>query len=96
MRHLSGLTRSFLYVTRVPIVQQSPSFVVIQRPYACGYKTEYPGWFFNCTEMLTCAEQIGLQLVREFLIEERPHVHNAPEQAGYRGFLFRSPHASAS
>ena len=91
MKRLAVLTRSYLFITRLPIVEQSKSFVVIQRPYACGYETEYPGWFLNRGELLTYTEQIGLHLQREFLIQERPHVPNAPEQAAYRGFLFRAP-----
>ena len=87
---LSRLTRSYLFITRIPIIEKADTFVVIQRPYACGYETEYPGWFLNHQEFVTHAEQIGLRLQREFLIQERPHVPNAPEQAAYRGFLFRT------
>ena len=63
---------------------------MIQRPYACGYETEYQGWFLNRHEFITCAEELGLHLLREFLIDERPFVPNAPAQAAYRGFLFRT------
>lgn len=96
MKRLSALADSYLYITRLPIVEQSRSFVVVQRPYACGYETEYPGWFLNHSEFVNFAHEIGLRLLCEFLIEERPDVPCAPEQAAYRGFLFRSPRLSAS
>jgi putative methyltransferase (TIGR04325 family) len=86
---LAKVTGRYLYVTRLPVVQQAPSYVVVQRPHACGYHTEYQGWFLNREALLGAADSLGLALVREFLIDERPPVPNAPEQAGYRGFLFR-------
>jgi len=89
LQKLAAVTRDYLYVTRVPIVHQVPSFVVVQRPYQFGYKTEYLGWFLNRREFLDRAEDIGLDLVREFLIQERPMVKGAPEQSEGRGFLFR-------
>jgi hypothetical protein len=63
--------------------------VVVQRPHACGYHTEYLGWFLNRDEFLSAAAGCGLGLRREFLIDERPPVPGAPEQAEYRGFLFQ-------
>ena len=89
LQKLAALTLDHLYVTRVPIVHQVPSFVVVQRPYQFGYKTEYLGWFLNRQEFLERAKGIGLDLVREFLIQERPIVKGAPEQSESRGFLFR-------
>ena len=77
-----------LYLTRQPCVQHAPSYVVVQRPYRHGYQTEYPGWFLNQPELLGYSAELGLRLVREFLVDERPFVPNAPEQADYRGFLF--------
>jgi len=81
-------SRRFVYVTRLPIVHHAPSFVVIQRPRAGGYDTEYLGWFFNRAEFLRGAHEAGLRLVREFLVDERPHTHGAPEQCEFRGYLF--------
>jgi putative methyltransferase (TIGR04325 family) len=91
---LAGVCSEYLYVTRQPFVQRAPSFVVVQHPFRHGYETEYAGWFLNEEEFLSFAEELGLSLVREFLIEERPAVPNAPEQADYRGFLFAAPTAS--
>jgi len=89
LRKLAAVTRCYLYVTRVPIVHRVPSFVVVQRPYQFGYKTEYLGWFLNRQEFLERAKEMGLDLAREFLIQERPIVKGAPEQSEGRGFLFR-------
>ena len=87
---LASASRPYLYVTRLPIVHRAASFVVIQRPYQHGYKTEYLSWFLNRQEFLNYMNSLGMDLVREFLIQERPFVHGAPEQGESRGFLFRS------
>ena len=89
LQKLAAVTGRHLYITRVPVVRRVPSFVVVQRPYQYGYRTEYLGWFLNRREFLKRAEDIGLDLVREFLIQERPIVKGAPEQSESRGFLFR-------
>jgi putative methyltransferase (TIGR04325 family) len=86
---LAAVAEDHLYVTRVPIVDRAPSFVVLQRPYAYGYDTEYPGWFLNRGDLLAVIEAAGLVVDREFLVDERPPVVGAPEAATYRGFLFR-------
>ena len=86
---LAGMTGSYLYITRIPMVRHVPSFVVLQRPYGVGYRTEYLGWFLNRDELLDALQVRGMELVREFLIEERPFVHRAPEQGEYQGFLWR-------
>ena len=85
---LARAARRYVYVTRVPIVIENPSFVVVQRPYKRGYLTEYPGWFINRTELLSSASSLGLRLDREFLVGEGMRVAGAPEQAVTRGFLF--------
>jgi len=86
---LAQMTESYLYITRTPVVRRAASFVVVQRPHGLGYDTEYPGWFLNLQELLTGVQALGMELVREFLIDERPFVRNAPEQGEYRGFLWR-------
>ncbi len=86
---LASVSRSYLFITRLPIVHRAASFVVVQRPYHYGYKTEYLCWFLNRQEFLNYVSSLGMDLVREFLIQERPFVHKAPEQGEYRGVLFR-------
>jgi hypothetical protein len=68
-------------------------FFVAPRPHSFGYMTEYPGWFLNRKRVVEFVTQHGLVLEREFLVDERPYVPNAPEQAQYRGLLFRRPEA---
>ena len=84
-RLLAGCTSAFAYFTRIPIVAVAPSFVVNQRAYG----TEYPGWFLNRGEFLSACAGVGLHLEHEFWLDERPVVRDAPEQAEYRGYLFR-------
>lgn len=93
---LASVTDHYLYVTRQPFVETASSFVVVQRPYRHGYMTEYPGWFLNRGEFLAETRVLGLELLREFLIAERPMVPGAPEQAEYRGFLFAAPSGRAT
>ena len=91
---LAGVARDFLFVTRIPIVFHNPSFVVLQR--AESYLgTEFLGWFVNRDELLECARQADLALEREFVMMDHTPAEGAPEQATYRGFLFRSPRHSA-
>jgi putative methyltransferase (TIGR04325 family) len=92
---LVAVAGRYVYVTRQPFVAEGPSFVVVQRPSRYGYLTAYPGWFLNRDEFLAEARGLGLGLIREFLIAERPLVPKAPTQADYRGFLFSAPQTRA-
>jgi putative methyltransferase (TIGR04325 family) len=86
--NLCSVARESLIVTRLPVVESNDDFVVIQRPHHHGYMTEYPGWFVNRQKFVSHVERCGFVLIREFALEERPHVPNAPEQCRYVGFLF--------
>lgn len=81
-------TTRALYITRLPIVSEAPSYVFLQRPYEADYQTEYIGWALRRTEFLDEARASGLSLAREFLIEPVPQIVGAPEQPSQRGFLF--------
>ena len=87
---LASVATKYLLVTRLPTVVKVPSFVYLQRPYAFGYDTEYLGWCLNRDNFLAEADELGLVLVREFVIGQRPPISGAPEQAISRGFLFRA------
>lgn len=89
LEKLAKATAGYLFITRLPIVQQVPSFVIVQRPYEYGYDTEYLGWCLNREEFLQYAQKNGLELMREFVVEQLPPIHLAPEQPGHWGFLFR-------
>ena len=86
---LSHATRDSLLLTRVPLVESEPTFVVIQRAQPYGYETEYLGWVFNRAELLDDAEAAGLRLVREFFLQEPMEIAGAPEPASHGAFLFR-------
>lgn len=88
LAQLSSAFSRYMFITRIPMAQTTPSFVVLQRPYDLEYSAEYLGWVFNQTEFLQAARSQGVQLAREFLVMEDPVILNAPEQPHYRGFLF--------
>ena len=77
-----------MFITRLPIVHQVASYVMVQRPYEYGYNTEYLGWCLNKDEFLQYATSINLILIKEFVIGENPVIYNAPESCQYWGFLF--------
>jgi putative methyltransferase (TIGR04325 family) len=81
-------TKKYLFINRLPIVETKDAFVMVQRPYEYGYDTEYLGWCFNKQDLISLATSLSLKLVREFVAQESPFVHNAPEQPKYYGFLF--------
>lgn len=78
----------YLFVTRLPVIHRSSSYVMLQRPYHYGYDTEYLGWCLNRNDFLKTAEFVGLKLVREFYIGDHEPVLHAPEQPKIYGFLF--------
>jgi len=90
VQRLADATAGYLYIAKLPSVQEVASFVFVQRPYQYGYNTEYLSWCLNRTEFLQTTERSGLELVREFVYGHRPLIHGAPEQNIYRGYLFRS------
>ena len=87
---LGGFAREFLYVARLQSVVIAPSFVALHKIFHDGY-SEFPSWCVNRNEFLNCAEECGLELVREFVFAERWTVRGAPEKPESRGFLFRRP-----
>jgi putative methyltransferase (TIGR04325 family) len=87
-RSLTGFAREFLYIARLQTVSLAPSFVAVNRVYSAGY-TEYLTWFLNDRELVSCVEESGLELVREFLFGETWHTRGMPGKLDSRGFLFR-------
>jgi putative methyltransferase (TIGR04325 family) len=87
---LGRSTSDWLYVTRLPVVRESPPYVVLQRAHAYGYDTEYLGWVLNRGGLLEAAAGAGLELERELVTGVRLRIPGAPEeQIEHRGFLFR-------
>lgn len=91
MKKLVTATSSSLYVTRMLFVNQTESYVALQRPWAYGYQTEYACWIFNKEEFVRCITSFGLKLEREFFLGPGPYIFRAPEQGSFRGFLLRKP-----
>jgi putative methyltransferase (TIGR04325 family) len=92
-RLLASVASPYLYVTRMPFVRRSKSFVALQRVYAYGYDTEVMSWFFNRGEFLDHMASLDLDLVREFVFDKHPRVKHAQEQADIQGFLFKRKEA---
>jgi putative methyltransferase (TIGR04325 family) len=90
-RKLAAAADDCLYVARLQTVPQGDSFAAVQRPYHSGYHGEFPSWFLSTRELVSCLEETGLELVREFVYAEDWHVRGAPEKVDCRGFLFRRP-----
>ncbi len=86
---LAQATEGYLFITRLPIVVQASSYVMIQRVYKNGYDTEYLGWCLNKEEFINSAANSGLKLIQEFYNGENPVILNAPESCQYMGFLFK-------
>ena len=89
VRSLAAVSCPYLFITRLPVVEHGPSFVVVQRPYHHGYLTEYLGWALNRDEFVAFVESLNLSLVREYVICGHPYVYGAPSQMEQRGYLFR-------
>jgi putative methyltransferase (TIGR04325 family) len=88
LRGFSKAAAGHLFVTRLPVIHETPSYVAVQRPYRYGYDTEYLGWCLNRGEFLRTAGSAGLKLIREFYIGGHARIAGAPEQPESRGFLF--------
>lgn len=87
---LAGATGRYLYITRLPVLLGSPSVVVRQQARIQGFNDDLLGWFLNREEFLEHVESLGMQLAREFYVDEHPFIEDVSEQADVRGFLFRS------
>jgi putative methyltransferase (TIGR04325 family) len=86
--------RSFVLITKLPVVQKAPSFVILQRVEKYGYGTEYLGWCLNQAEFQAAAHENQMIWEREFLVSDwEPDVVNAPERLRHKGFLFRKADA---
>jgi putative methyltransferase (TIGR04325 family) len=86
---LAGAAAPWLFVAQLPVVKHAAAFVVLQRPDAYGYDTEYLGWVLNRTAFVEAAMAAGLHLEREFIAPGTIAADGAPETAYLRSFLFR-------
>jgi putative methyltransferase (TIGR04325 family) len=92
LARLGRAAAPWLFVAQLPVAAAAQSFVVLQRPDAYGYATEYLGWVLNKRELLKMALDAGLVLEREFIAPGAIDAAGAPERPVYlRSFLFRRP-----
>jgi putative methyltransferase (TIGR04325 family) len=91
LTRVAKVAKGYFFLTRLPVVEESPSFAARQRVYG----TEMIHMQLNQAEVLQAAERAGLKLFREVVVGDRPYVHGAPEQCELRGWIFKAPEASA-
>jgi len=89
LARIARVASGHVFLSRVPVVFSTPTFVVLQRAESYGLGTEFLGWYINREELLETASGTGLALEREFVMMDHTPAVGAPEQATYRGFLFR-------
>jgi hypothetical protein len=85
LHRIAPSIKEYLYISRLPVVQNSPSFVAIQNLYNSQMLHQQ----INQKELLETVNEIGLTLVREFVVGDRPYIKKAPEQCEVRGWLFK-------
>lgn len=84
---LAHATHGYLLLTRTPVHEQGASYVFSQSAYG----SEWLGWSFSRTELLRCATDAGLVLVREFTMPNAfTSIIKAPYPSQQGGFLFHS------
>jgi putative methyltransferase (TIGR04325 family) len=84
---LAGAADRYLYLARMPVCSEHPSFVILHRLHVFGVRTEALAWVFNRGELIEAVGASGLELQREFLMGLRNSVHRAPEAYQSTGFL---------
>ena len=87
-RKLASAVRGVLYFARLQTVFSTPSFVAVHKPNLPDY-TDFLSWCLNRQELLSCMEESGMKLLREFVYAGSWVVRGAPENPEERGFLFR-------
>lgn len=85
LQNLAPAIKDYFFLTRLPVVEEVPSFVAVQREYG----TEMMHQQLNQVEVLKLVESLGLRCVREFVVGDRPYIQGAPEQCELRGWLFK-------
>ncbi len=86
---LAVATEGHLFITRLPTLTHTPSIAVSQDAAAHGFASDLPEWFVNRDEFLEHTASLGMELLREFYVDESLDVGAALETPDVRGFLFR-------
>ena len=85
LEKIAVITKGHLFLTRVPVVEHSDNFVAIQKVTDAVMFHQQ----FNEGKLLETLHSAGFQLLREFVVGDRPFVCCAPEQPESRGWLFK-------
>jgi len=85
LRKASRATRAYLYLTAVPVVERAASYVAVQRHAGALMLHQQ----LNKADLLATIDGTGLRLIREFWLEDHPHIARAPEQPSYYGCLLK-------
>lgn len=86
---LARATRGHLYITRLPVLLAAPTCVMRQDATQHGFSDELLEWFINRDEFLDHMDEQGMELVREFYVQEAHDVGDDALRPDTRGFLFR-------
>jgi putative methyltransferase (TIGR04325 family) len=89
LTRITAAVASYLFLTRVSVVEQSPSFVLVHRTASYQYGPDMLLRVFNKHELVGVAEAAGLQVLREFVGNNSYLVKNAPEECVECGWLFK-------
>jgi putative methyltransferase (TIGR04325 family) len=87
-QRLAHSANEWLLVTSLPVVRESPGFVISHRAHRYGLRTEYLAWVLNARDLITSISDEGFELEREFLLGEL-RVPRVREDISFGGFLFR-------
>jgi putative methyltransferase (TIGR04325 family) len=85
LHRVARSAKEYLFLFRLPVVQNSPSFISIERLYNSQMLHQQ----LNQAELMEAVKETELILLREFVVGEPPYIKNAPEQCEMRGWLFR-------
>jgi hypothetical protein len=85
LHRIARSIKKYLFISRLPVVEHSPSFVAVQHLYNSQMLHQQ----INQAELLGTVRETGLALVREFVVGDRPYIKGAPEQCEVRGYLFK-------
>jgi len=87
-RLLAGAAENWLFITVLPMVHNSRSFVAVQRARRLGLRADYISWVLNREEFLDHLKSLGCVLEREFVTLGRSPCRNSREAIEWSGFLF--------
>jgi putative methyltransferase (TIGR04325 family) len=85
LRRIAHTAKTYLLLTRIPVVDKGPSFVAIQRAYG----SEMFHHFFDQMALLEIVKNTGMRLIREFVVGDRFDIKSAPGPGELRGWLFK-------